>query len=268
MTTQTISRPLSGYLSIFYHLLRRDLHVFRKEFMGKLFDTGSILLTTLILFGYFLPTYGLSSNFGAFILVGVIGGFGFFEIIGKVSQMIADLEGDRTILHLLSLPIPSWMVFVYYAISWATLSFIIGLLMIPIGKLVLFSQFDMGKVDFFKLFLIFVLGNLFFGFFALWLSSIFKKLSSVGHLFVRIVNPMYSFGGWMYAWHTAYQMSPILGYAHFINPLIYVMEGMRSAALGPEGFLPFWFSFFALLAFTAAFGFDAVRRLKKRLDCV
>jgi ABC-type polysaccharide/polyol phosphate export permease len=93
-------------------------------------------------------------------------------------------------------------------------------------------------------------------------------MSSVGHLFVRVVNPMFSFGGWVYTWKTAHQMSPAMGYLHLLNPLIYAMEGMRSAALGQEGFLPFWFSFGAISAITLVLGFDAIRRLKKRLDCV
>lgn len=257
-----------GYLKVVGQLLRRDLRVFKEDFWGKLIDTAILLFTTVTIFTYFLPSYGLASDYGPFILIGVIAGFGFFEVIGKVSMMIADLEGDRTILYTLSLPIPSWLVFVYIAVSWALVASIISLLMFPLGKLVLFTQFDLGKISWGKLPLIFLAGNLFFGFFALWLVSVLKKMNSISHLFVRVVNPMYSFGGWLYSWQSVYKISPAIGYAHLINPLLLVMEGMRAATLGQEGYLPFWGSFFGLCGFTALFGWDAIRRLQKRLDCV
>jgi ABC-2 type transport system permease protein len=258
----------SGYLETIYYLIRRDLRVFREDFWGKLIDTGLLLFTTIIIFGYFLPSYGLASDYGSFLLVGVIAGFGFFEVIGKVSMMIADMEGDRTILYTLTLPIPSRLVFVYLAISWATLSSIMSLLLFPLGKLLLFSQFDLSKIHLLKFPLIFIAANLFFGFFALWLSAVLKNMSNLSHLFMRVINPMYSFGGWWYSWKTIYKISPAIGYLHFINPLLYVMEGMRAAVLGQEGYLPFWFCLTALTAFTWLIGWDAIRRLQKRLDCV
>ncbi len=250
------------------YLIRRDLRVFREEFWGKFIDTALLLFTTVVIFGYFLPAYGLKADYGPFLLIGVIAGFGFFDVIGKVSLMIADIEGDRTILYTLTLPIPSSLVFVYIAVSWALLSAVMSLLMFPVGKLLLFKQFDLMKIDLLQLVPIFILSNLFFGFFALWLSGVLKKMSNLTHLFVRVINPMYSFGGWWYSWDAIYRISPAIGYAHFINPLLYVMEGMRAATLGQEGYLPFWFSFFALLLFTVVLGWDAIRRLKKRLDCV
>lgn len=251
-----------------YHLICRDLRVFRTEFLGKLINTALLLFTTIVIFGYFLPSYGLESDYGSFLLIGVIAGFGFFEVMGKVSVMMADMEGDKTILYLLCLPIPSWMVFCYFAISWALLSSLLSLIMFPIGKILLFKEFSFSHFNFFELPLIFILSNLFFGFFALWLSAILKNMSSLTNLFVRVINPMYSFGGWWYSYAAISKLYPTLGYLHLMNPLLYVMEGMRAATLGQQGYLPFWVSFSALLGFTTFFAWDAIRRLQRRLDCV
>ena len=256
------------YFAIMGHLIRRDFKVFKEEFWGKFIDTSLLLFTTITVFGYFLPSYGLREDYGSFLLVGVIAGFGFFEVIGKVSMMIADLEGDQTILYTLSLPIPAWLVFSYFAVSWAILSSTMSLLTFPLGKLVLWNQLSFGNLNIIQLACIFIMSNLFFGFFALWLVAILKKMSNLAHLFIRVINPMYSFGGWWYSWIAVYGISPILGYLHLINPLLYVMEGMRAAVLGQEGYLPFWASFFALSGFTLFLAWDAIRRLKKRLDCV
>lgn len=251
-----------------YHLICRDLRVFKKEFWGKMINTALLMFTTICIFGYFLPSYGLEAGYGSFLLIGVIAGFGFFEVIGKVSVMLSDIEGDKSILYLLSLPVPSWMIFSYFALSWGLLSSLLSLCMFPIGKALLFNEFSITKFNFFQLPLIFIMSNLFFGFFALWLSAILKNMSSLTHLFVRVINPMYSFGGWWYSYAAIYKLYPTLASLHLINPLLYVMEGMRAATLGQEGYLPFWVSLSALAAFTLFFAWDAIRRLQRRLDCV
>src|SRR6185295_9916165 len=130
-------------------------------------------------FGYFMPQYGARADFGTFILVGAIAGYGFFEVIGKVGVLLSDLETDRTILHTLSLPLPAAWVFSSIAISWAIRSLINSVLLFPVGKLLLWTQFDLGKIAYFDLLLMLLISNLFFGFFALWLTSMFKKMSDL-----------------------------------------------------------------------------------------
>ncbi len=256
------------YASTIYALLARDFRVFKESFVGKFIDTCIMLSTTVIIFSYFLPSYGLTPGYGAFVLVGVIGSFGFFDVVGKVAEFVADLIGDRTISYTISLPLPSWLVFFYVGLSWALYSAIIGALLFPLGKLLLFSQFDLTKIHLGKFVLIYAVSNLFFGFFALWLASLLQKMSSLSHVAIRIINPMFMFGGYLYSWQSVYAMSPLGGYLSLLNPLIYVMEGMRAAILGQEGYLSFWVSFIVLTGFTLVFAMHAIVRLKKRLDCV
>ena len=255
------------YSLIVYHLLRRDFRIFKETFWGKFIDTCLMLFTSVIIFSYFLPAQGLNAGYGPFVLVGIIAGFGFFDVIGKITTLIIDMEGEKTILHTLSLPLPSWLVFFQIGLSWSLHSLITCALLFPMGKLLLFYQFDLSKINYFKLIPMFLLSNLFFGFFALWLASILKKMSSLQHLFVRFINPMYMFGAFMYPWQTSYALSPIIGYASLVNPLVYVMEGMRAAMLGQAGSLPFWGSFGILSAFMLFFAWHAICRLLKRLDC-
>lgn len=247
-----------AYASTILNLILRDLRVFRVDFWGKFIDTCIMLFSTVVIFSYFLPSYGLRPDFGPFLLIGVIAGFGFFDVVGKVATMTADMAGDKTILYTISLPIPSWLVFVYLGLSWSLHSSIICLLLFPLGKLLLFSQFDLTIINYPKLFLMFIMSNVFFGFFALWIASMCKKISSISHLFIRVINPMYMFGGYLYSWYSVYALSAIGGYLSLANPLIYTMEGMRAAILGQEGYLPFWFSFIALMLFTIAFACDGL----------
>lgn len=255
------------YFTTLYYLLQRDLKVFKTMFWGKVIDSCIFLFTIVITFEYFLPQYGLTDGYGSFIVSGVIVGYGFYEIIGRVTGLIWDIEGAQTITYPLMLPVTSEIIFFYLGLSYAIFSSIFGLILFPLGKIALGNGFNLRIINYYQLIPIFLLSNLFFGFFALWIGSLAKKSTS-GDLFARVVNPLYSLGGYFYAWESVYNISPIAGYINLINPLIYVMEGMRAAMLGQKGFLPYWFSFTMLFLFTSFFAWDAIRRLKRRLDCV
>lgn len=253
---------------VLLQLLRRDLLEYKRKFWSKLFDSAFLLVTQIMVFGYFLPVYGMSIDYGPFILISSIASFGFFDIIGKISTLISDIEGDRKISYTLTLPIPSWMVFFYIGTYWAINSALITVFLFPLGKLILFNQFDLEKVSYLRLIPMFISINVFYGFFSLWLTSMLKSLSNLDLIWIRVINPIVMFGAYFYSWQIAYKLSPSIAYFNLINPMVYVMEGMRAASLGQEDSLPFWICMTALWIFIFAFGWHATRRLQNRLDCV
>ncbi len=259
---------MNNNIAVMAQLLRRDLISYKRGFLGKLFDTAFLLFTNLVVFGYFMSQYGLGGSYGPFILIGAIATFGFFDVVGKVYELISDIEGERKISYTLTLPISSRMVFIYIAIYWAINSALITLPLFFVGKLILFEQFDLAKISLVRLIPMFITINLFYGFFSLWLSSILKNLGEVAALWIRVVNPLWMFGAYFYAWSAIYALSPMVAWIDLINPLVYVVEGMRAASLGQEGFIPFWICFCALWIFILIFSSSGIRRLQKRLDCV
>ena len=254
------------HFSIFFQLVRRDLLVFRYEFKDKFIDTVFMLLTNVLIFGYVMTHLGLMGNYGEFILIGAIASFGFFEVIGRVGTLITDICGDRTISYTLTLPLPSWAVFSYIAVSWAICSSALAIPLFPIGKLILLSKFQLTHFSLLRFIPIFLITNLFFGFFALWITTLIKDIRQINTIWFRIVNPCFMFGGYFYPWKALYDVSPVFGTLNLINPFLYIMEGMRAAVLGQQGYLPFIVSFLALCIFTASFGLSGIKRLKKRLD--
>jgi ABC-2 type transport system permease protein len=254
--------------SVFFQLLRRDLTIFGREFCVKFIDTFCLFFTNVMAFGYFLQQEGMHTGYAAFFVVGAIASFGFVEIVGKVGIFLADMGGDRTIFHTLVMPIRSNMVFLYMGVGWAVTSMMLSAPLFPIGKLLVFNEWDLSRLSYFRVILMFITANLFFGFFALWLSSVIKDMTSLNSLWLRYIAPMWMFGGYVYSWESAYNLNYIVGYISLINPMIYVMEGMRAAALGQDGYLPFWFSFGMLWLFIIACGMHAMRRLRRKLDCI
>ncbi len=256
------------FLRIFFQLLRRDLVVFRKEYPGKLIDMLITFVVWTVVFGYFVPSMGMVSGYGLFIMVGAIASFGVFDIIGQSSIVINDIQGDRTISYLLLLPISSTAIFSYIAVSWALQSLMIALPLYFVGKILFWEQFDLSHVTWYQLFLMMITVNTFFGFFGLWIVSALHKVRDISRIYFRFINPLFIFGCYFYTWRVAYDLSPVIGYLSLIDPFCYVMEISRAAIIGQEGYLPFWFSFGALWVFIFACGFHATRRLRRHLDCV
>ena len=257
-----------SYLITINALLQRDFILFQKSFLTKFIDSAIMVSLNALIFGYIMPRMGLESNYGSFLLIGTIASFGFFEIIGKVSIFLADIEHNLIFSYMLMPPIPTSLTFCYLAFSWALSSAIIALIFIPLGKLFLFNQFSFSTIAWGKFICLFIISNLFFGFFALFLSGILKNMSSISSLFIRIINPLYGLGCFFYTWTTVNSFIPILSYIMLLNPITYVMEGTRVAMLGQQGFISFWYSFGALCCFTFLFAVFGIIKLKKKLDCL
>ncbi len=253
---------------LFIQLMRKDLRQHRRVFLTKFFDTCFLLFTNVVIFGYFMPKLGVSANYGPFILIGAIASFGLFDIIAQVGELIFDIEGDKTITFSLCMPVPYWVVFGQLAIKWAFNNLLLCAPLFLLGKLILWESFDLLKINLLQLIILFPTVCLFFGFFSLWLTGVIKNLQSISSLFLRFINPLFMFGAYFFTWQASFELSPIIGYCILINPMVYVMEGMRAACLGQEGYLPYWYCLFALWGFILVFGSHAILSLRKRLDCV
>jgi ABC-2 type transport system permease protein len=254
--------------SSFFPLIWKDLVVFFRDFFSKFLDALIIFFTIWIIYRVFMPEFGLANSYTPFIIFGAIASFGFFETIGNISSFIGDLTGDKTVSYRLMLPLSSFYSLSTIALSWAISSLVLTVLLVPVAKIVLWDQWLLSQCSFGKFIIIFPTIQLFFGFFSFWVASFVKQLVSTGWIWVRVVTPLYMFGCYFYPWELLHKSYPVIAYIHFLNPLTFVMEGMRAAALGQEGYLNFWFCFIALWSFTVFFSWDSYRRLKKRLDCI
>ncbi len=256
-------------LRIFLQLLRRDLVIYKKEYPGKLLDMLITFTVWVIVFGYFIPKMGASSDgYGVFIMVGAIASFGVFDIIGKAGILINDIGGDRTIAYLLLLPISSTLVFCYQALSWAFQSLIISIPLFFIGKGLFWSQVNLHDITWYQLGLSLLTVNVFFGFFALFLVSVLIKVNDLSRIYFRFINPLFLFGCYFFTWKVAYKIAHWVGYLALLDPFTYVMEIFRVAILGTQEYLPFWASFAALWVFIVVLGSIAIKRLKTILDCL
>lgn len=256
------------YLNVIKNLLRIDFKLFSEIIWNKAIDLSIWVTCTILVMGYLMPLLGLASDYGVFQLAGLVASAGLFEVEPSVHSLVSDFEGDRLISYQLTLPVPSILIFIKIVINYALNAIILGLLVLPMGKLVLWNKFDLTQIHILQFTLMLIISGIFYGIFILWIASLCKSASKVGNVWMRFIFPLWFLGGFQFSWNVLYKLAPKLAYVNLLNPMTYIMEGMRATLLGQPGYISVWFCIAALIVFIMIFSWIAMTRLKKRLDYV
>jgi len=256
------------YWKPFLQLLAVDLYVGKKLVLDKLINVCIWVAMQVLVSAYLLPFFGLAESYGIFLLAGCCASAGLFEIFPGIVRLVDDITGNQLICHQLLFPLPSWLVILRIVIYNATQVFMLGMCIVPFGKLLLWDRFDLRQMSLYKFVIIFALASMFYGAYMVLVAALLGQMRKIGNIWARFVNPLWFLGCYQFSWISLYDISPTLAYLNFLNPMTYIMEGTRAAVLGQEGYLNFWFCLCMLVLlciFTTMLG---IQKLTKRLDIV
>lgn len=250
-------------------LLWRDIRVIKKDFINNVLDAALLPISIVYISGYILPLLGLPQDYGSFTLIGLVVGMCFNATGTDSGNLVTDLEGPRTISYELSLPLPYWLVCIKIALSYAIKSAVANIWIFPIGYFLLgATHFDLSQLVISKALLMYIVMNLFFGFFSLLLGAWIKTMDGYGRFWIRWGWQIYTIGGAQFSWQTLYQANALLATINLLNPLVYSFEGSRASILGQQGYINFWICIVATCMATLVCAFMAIRIFKQRLDCI
>jgi len=261
-------KRVAPYMHLFGLLLKVDLIILLKIVVGKIINILFWSSSIVIVATYIFPKLGMTETFGQFMVVSSIVAHSYWGIWNSTYMLMKDLEGDNEISYKLTLPMPSWLVILQYAIKHSVVKFLPSLIVLPFFKIILGSRMDLSHFSFFKFLFIFVTICLFTGFFFICIAGFVRSTSRVENVGIRLLFPLWFFGATQHSWGIMHAINPTIGYFSLLNPLVYAMEGIHSAVLGPSEYLPFWTCAVALWGFILIFSVVGVVRLKKRLDFV
>ena len=256
------------YLDIFLQLIKIDLIILKKDYWNKIVSTIIWLTCVLLVTNYIFPKMGMTNTYGTFYAISTIATSTFWNVWSKNAEFAADLDGNKTIFYYLTLPFPSWLFFVKEAVSFAIQCIAISIIILPLSKLILWNSLDLSDLSIIKFIAIFLLINLFYGFFAIFTSSFAKNIKNIDRIWTRILFPLWFFGGTQFSWYTMYKFFPKLALFTLLNPVIYTNEGLHAATLNPKDYISIWYCLLMLIIFSIIFGYIGIKRTKKRLDCV
>lgn len=246
-------------------VLISDLKFFQKQIKDKLIDAVVWGSVTLIVIAYILPKMGLQ-NFGLFQASSVLISVMAFEIYNKLFLLTMQIEQRKHIFYLFTLPVPIYFIFLAKIVFYIINALFLSIAMIPICKIILLSQMPLDQIAWLKLLIALIASAFFFGCFLIFLKSFVSHTSKIGHIFARVLFPLWFFGGFQFNWKTLYGMNEYFGYLMLLNPYIYATESVRSAIFEPQKFLPFGFSVSILFIFGIMCAVIGYVRVKRQLD--
>lgn len=249
-------------------VIKSGLFIFKGRYLGDLADTAIWVTIVTLVTAYVFPQMGMSSKFGSFYLVGAIASAIFFSVYDNTATFLSDLENDKEITYFFTLPMPTWMVFLSKGVLYSIRTAIVAVIILPLGKILLWNNFDLSNFSVFRFVFIYLLINLFNGFFSIFIATSIKGLDDLKILWIRILFPVWFFGGSQFSLQTLYNISPIFAKISSFNPYLYVFEGIRSAVFGPDDYVAFWKCALILVVSTFLFAWIGIKRLKKRLDFI
>lgn len=259
---------LHSYTKTFLALLETDFKIYKRTVKDKLINVFIWILTIVLVTAYLMPFFGLHKSYIPFTCASLIASAGLFEIFPSAANFISDLEGNNIISFYLTLPIPSWLIFVrnilFYSFNTITLAFFV----LPLCKILLGNDFPLSQFNFVQFILMFTVTALFYAAFTVWITSRIVSMEKIENIWMRFVYPLWFLGGFQYSYKVLHAFNPWLAYSNLADPILYVMEGMRAAVLGQEGSLNVWICITVLSICTIGFGWIGIARLKQRLDFI
>ncbi len=256
---------------IFYRFFQRDWYAFRKD-IKKFFINYTLILPTVfaLCFGYLFPFVTMNNTTPENITL-FLAGYSLWPIFlitfSLNIKLLFDLKGDKFIDYQIIHLSPS-LVLIEKIIFSATISWLFLLPFYPLLKLILRNLFATETTSWPLLFLMLGAGSLSCSAFNIFFACFVKRIEKLGNFFMRINYPMIILGGSFTPWYVFNQYSHIFASFTYLNPLIYVSEGLRQTIIGGSQFFSVAFCITGALFFTLLFTLLALRTFKKRVDSI
>jgi len=262
------TKALFSYWTVFKTMLRIDFEQARETFVSKMIDRFVWVFSSTVVAAYLLQSFGMTAEFGKFMLVGLIVSVGVMDAYSAIALMVADLDGDKVISYYLTLPIPPSFVFIRILVYYGLYPTTLGIFLFPICNFFLPEPIAYASINWPKSLLMIILINFFHASLTLWAATLVQDMRMLAQIWSRLLHPLWFLGGYQFTWASLCEKSPFLGKVALLNPLVHCFEGMRGAVLGGKEFLPFWVTASMLIFFIIVMTAHAIARFKKRLDLV
>jgi ABC-2 type transport system permease protein len=221
--------PRVGAAQVFGALLRRDVHVSRRELPSFLLRTTLQPIMFTIVFGYLLPKMGfMSRGYTAALLPGVLAvSLAMAAVQAVTLPMAVDFAATKEIEDRLLAPVATHWIAIEKVVSGMLQGLVSALFVLPIARLIMGPIPGLTLSHAGEVLAVAVLGAAAFSAMGLLLGTAVQP-QHIGLMFSMIVAPMIFFGCTYYPWR-GLDAVPVVKWLVLINPLVYVSEGMRAS---------------------------------------
>ena len=267
MAVATVAAPqtrLSGSsLVAFLAILRRDVAVTGRELPAFLAQVILQPLGLLFVFGRVLTDLGFTNPaYAKQLFPGIVAMTIMLTALQSVAlPLVIEFSFTKEIEDRLLAPLPASWVAAEKIVFAAGRAIIAGLVMFPVGWLVLGSiPFNVGGIP--LLVAMVVLGSLAGGAMGMTLGTVVTP-ARINIMFAIVLTPLIFTGCSQYPWPSLSKL-PWFQVLTLFNPMTYVSEGTRAALLPSGVHMITWIPPIALLAALAVFGYVGMRGFIRR----
>jgi len=225
--------------AIFWALLARDMRVIKTRLRSLIIDGLILVVVAVLVFGNLLPMMGMPKKLIAPVFLGNSLSF-FLASLGYnwATRMAYDLRFDRFIDYFLTLPLPKSWLFAYYVVSFVIEVTIVTLPMVTLGIVALGNNFGPINGNFAVFLCIYFLALLFWGLFFLGSAFVYDYQWFRNNMWARRIMPFFATAPAFFTLHAIAIIAPTTSKLMLLNPLTYIIEGLRASLLGGPEYLP------------------------------
>ncbi len=248
----------------FWYLLWRDLWVTLRQWPSFLAQTFMQPVFFLFIFGTVLPKIGAAQgSYGGLLLPGIIGLTTLLTAMQAVAlPLTLEFSFSKEIEDRLLSPLPVAMVAVQKIVFAAIRGLVAGLLIFPMGRVILGSSFSVSTAHLGLLLFVALVASLSGAALGLTLGTSVQP-NQIGLMFSLILTPLLFTGCVYFPW------AGLTGLRWFqvitcFSPLTYASEGFRAALTPQVPHMPLGFIVLGLVGFTALFAVLGIRGFLRR----
>ena len=226
-------------LGIFRALLARHMKIIKGRLTSLIIDGLILVVIAVLVFGKLMPMLGMPKNLIAPIFLGNSLSF-FIASLGFnwALRMAYDLKFDRFIDYFLTLPLPKRWLFAHYVFSFIIEALVVTLPMVTIGIFALGDSFAPIQGNFIVFLCFCLCALLFWGLFFLGSTFVHDYQWFKNNMWARRIMPLFCFGPAFFTFKTIAAIAPTMSMLLFLNPVTYIIEGLRVSLLGGTDYLP------------------------------
>ncbi len=262
--------PFLHTISVFWQLMCRDLFVHKKDFFDHMINS---VIISPILFGFSFAYIQKTVYFGESAAAAQQGTIMFIGsmiipilvVSYKIlAELLFDLEGNKFIIYQMTILNPQ-LILLQRIIFASVYTIILTLPFLPIASLIVGNHLDLHAINWLS-FNIVIVASVFccasYNMFVLTLL----KIENLKSFWIRVNWPLINLGGFWVPLMVINKFSSTLGALALLNPVTYMLEGLRSAVTGSDTFMSVTTCCGILMVFTGlCMGLSFVS-FKRRVD--
>lgn len=232
-------KNFASNITILRALIARDMRVIKTRLSSLIVDGLILVVVAVLVFGNLLPMMGMPKQLIAPVFLGNSLSF-FLASLGYnwAMRMAYDLKFDRFIDYFLTLPLSKPWLFAYYILSFIIEVTIVTLPMVTIGIIALGNNFGPINGNFFMFLGMYFLSLLFWGLFFLGSAFVYDYQWFRNNMWARRIMPFFCSAPAFFTFKTITAIMPSMSKFMMLNPVTYIIEGLRASLLGGPEYLP------------------------------